>query len=869
MKGCSMGFRDAIRVAVMAALLSLLLAACGGGGGGGAPQTFTVTGVITPDALNRVDSDTNDPETDAVRNNDRNTAQSIRTPALIGGFVAARGTESRFGLDGDEADVYDVLLEEGQQVVLEYPPFDGAELHLHLLDEVGVAIDAAVDPIEGFGGAVANLSLEAPSDGRFFVQVWADKGLTNYSLSLGTTHPSGLESLRAPRVSDEFVPGELIVKTHPIALHESAAIAQSLRMRAVAGHPAREQLWLMSDGQAAQVLEALRGWRPIVPERLRWTSTDMHRRYETLLAAREMSRRPEVVSVSPNFILRTARAPNDPEQDKQWFHSSIDLPEAWIDLPAPWASVDGNVFDGSEVVIAVIDTGVFRDHEDLRGKLMGGYDFILKQPGGDDPGDSPRPGESTWHGTHVAGIAAAETNNGVGVAGVSWDAKILPVRTLGEGGGTLYDTLQGIRYAAGLPNDSEIILERPADVINLSLGGGTFVQAQADLYQEIRELGIFVIAAAGNSNAAVGFPAAYPAVFSVGATDNNRRRAPYSSFGYQLDLVAPGGSFGGGIPSTAGILSSVADDRSGIRISDYEFYQGTSMATAVASGVVALARSIDPGLNPERFLQLLASGRLTDDVDAMGWDPETGWGQINAAKTVSAVREFLDQDELPPLLYASPGRLEFGLTDTALEIDLDNVGGGSIRITGVKPSDPSWLLVEQGTVDTNGLGSYRLMASREGLTESAYLGSVLVEARSDEDQSLEQLSIPVLLRVEPPQSAADSVGRIYVLLLDETGDAVAQQAVTPENGSYSYRFNGVPEGEYRIVAGTDMNGDGRICDPGEACGAYSFERVVIDRDRSGLDFSVGFRGQPVAGISALRRAGSDLPRSEGTMRVLP
>ena len=862
-----MDFSNVIRAAVMAALLSILLAACGGGGG--APETFTVTGVITPEALNRVDSDTNDPETPAVRNNDRNTAQVIRTPALIGGFVAAPGTESRFGLDGDEADVYDVLLEAGQQVVLEYPVSDDAELHLHLLDEVGVAIDAAVDPIERFGGAVASLSLEAPSDGRFFVRVWADKGLSNYSLSLGSTHPMTLGSRRAPRVSDEFVPGELVVRTHPMALHESAAIAQGLRMRVVAGHPAREQLWLMSDGQAGQILEALMEWRPIAPDRLRWASTEMQRRYQTLLVSRAMSQRPEVVSVSPNFILGTARKPDDPEQEKQWFHSNIDLPKAWIDLPAPWASVDGNFFEGAEVVIAVVDTGVFRDHEDLREKLLEGYDFILKKPGGDDPGDSSQPGKSSWHGTHVAGIAAAETNNGVGVAGVSWGAKIMPVRTLGEGGGTLYDTLQGIRYAAGLDNDSKMFPKRRADVINLSLGGGTFVQAQADLYQEIRDLGIFVVAASGNSNEAVGFPAAYPAVFSVGATDKHGQRAPYSSFGYQLDLVAPGGSFGGPIPSTAGILSSVADDRSGTRISDYGFYQGTSMATAVVSGVVALARSIDPNLNPERFLQLLASGRLTDDLGAMGWDPKLGWGQINAAKTVSAVREFLDQDELPPLLYASPGRLEFGLTDTALEIDLDNVGGGSLRITGVKPSDPTWLSVEQGTVDTNGLGSYRLMASREGLTESAYVGSVLVEARSDEDQSLEQLSIPVLLRVEPPQAAVDSVGRIYVLLLDETGDPKAQQAVMPENGSYSYRFDDVAAGEYRIVAGTDMNGDGRICDPGEACGAYPFERVLIDRDRSGLDFSVGFRGQPVAGISTLRRAGSDLPRSEGTMRVLP
>jgi len=851
-----MGFRDAIRVAVMAALLSLLLAACGGG----SAERFTVTGVITPDALNRVDSDTNDPETPKVRNNDPAEAQAVVAPAIIGGFVAAPGTESRFGADGDASDVYQVHLQAGQQIVLEYPDSDGVDLQLLLLDEQGRGIDASVLPARDLLESRASLSLVAP-EGAGFVEVRAVSGLTNYTLRLDTTLSLAVEAYRGPRVSDAFVAGDVIVRTRPGLMGPAAVEAQGLGLQAVAGDAAREQLWRMPEGQAGQVLELLSGWRPAVRERRRWAGPELEARYQTLLAVKALRERPEIAAVFPNFIVRPKLLPNDPFQGLQWFHGNIDLPGAW-DL-----STGGD----PEVIIAVVDTGIFRDHEDLQGKLLDGYDFIRMQPGGDDPGDSSQPGQSTWHGTHVAGIAAAATDNARGVAGVSWGASILPVRTLGEGGGRLYDTLQGIRYAAGLPNDSGTVPARRADVINLSLGGGTFVQDQADLYQEIRDLDIFVIAASGNNGGAVGFPAAYDAVFAVGATDAINRRAPYSSFGPELDFVAPGGDMrvdrtGDGFPD--GILSTLVDDASGTPRSAYAFYQGTSMATAVASGVAALARSVDPELTPDVFAQLLVQGLLTDDIEPEGKDPATGWGQINALSTLRAVQEL---EDFPPLLSVVPTRLDFGFTETTLEFTLRNAGGGSLKVTEPRPSD-SWLSVTEQKVDASGLGSYRVDVSREALADGVHEASIVVEALVEGEPG-QELSIPVLLRKAAPELTVDTVGRLYVLLVNEDGDTIAEQGVDLRDGRYPYRFERVPKGEYRIVAGTDMNDDRRICDPGEACGAYPilglFERVLIDRNRSGLDFSVGFRGQPVAGISPLRRSGSDLPRSEAPMRVLP
>ncbi len=787
-----------------------------------------VAGIIAPDALNRVDRDTNDPAAPMIRNNFPEEAQSVLAPALIGGFVAAPGTHSRFGAEGDEYDVYRVDLLAGQQIVLEFPDSSGADLALYLLDEDGIAVDAAVGP-------AASLSLVPESAGTYFVAVRAYAGVSNYSLRLDTTHSLMLKSRRVTRVSDDFVPGEMIVRTRPEGAGLPEAAARRIGLLIVAGHPAREQLWRIPEGRAGEVLEVLSSWSPPSRVRLRWVDPSLQARYDTLRTIKALGKMPDMGVVSPNHIVRPSRLPNDTLQWQQWFHGNIDLPGAW-DLST------GRAPD-KEMIIAVVDTGVFRDHEDLQGKLLKGYDFIRMQPGGDDPGDSSQPGRSTWHGTHVAGIAAAATDNKTGVAGVSWGAKILPVRTLGEGGGSLYDTLQGIRYSAGLPNDSGTVPERPADVINLSLGGGSFVQAQADLYQQIRDLGIFVIAASGNSDAAVGFPAAYDAVFAVGATDPINRRAPYSNYGNQLDFVAPGGDMG--VDRTGdGILSTLVDDTSGTPRSTYAFYQGTSMATAVASGVAALARSADPELTPDRFEQFLFSGLLTDDLGPEGWDAETGWGQINALRTLLAATD--DDLDLAPVLAANPGRLEFGLTEDVLEFLLRNAGDGSLQITEVTAytSDGvEWMRVTPTSVGVDGLGSYSVMADRDGLSDGTYEGSIRVRA-----ESLDDLVIPVLLRVAAPELAVDTVGRIYVLLLDADGGTVAARGVDLEEGVYRYRFDDVPHGEYRIVAGTDMNNDGFICVAGEACGAYptlsQFERVVIDGDRSGLDFSVGFRARP-------------------------
>ncbi|WP_372922367.1 S8 family serine peptidase [Roseovarius sp.] len=817
------------------------------------PNTYTVTGSIGPDALNRIDGDTNDPATPVIDNNSPEEAQWVLAPALIGGFVAAPGTNSRFGAAGDEFDIYGVELQAGQPIVLDVPDPSGAELDLYLLDAGGIVVDAALGP-------ATSLSLAADSAGTYFVAVGAHVGSSNYSLRLDSTHSLALESQRAVRVSDDFVPGEVIVRTRPDGTDLPEVAAQNMGLLTVAGHPAREQLWRIPEGQSRQVIEALStSWTPSTRISLSWANPSLEARYDTLRAIKALSQMPGTETVSPNHIVRPARLPNDPWHGLQWSHGNIDLPLAW--------DISTGESPDAETIMAVIDTGVFLNHEDLQGKLLPGYDFIRMQPTGDDPGSSPMLGASSWHGTHVAGIAAATSNNSVGIAGVSWGAHILPIRALGDGGGTVYDVLQGIRYAAGLPNDSGTVPARRADVINLSLGGGSFSQSEADFFQSIRDQGIFVVAASGNSGGAVNFPAAYDAVFAVGATDAVNAKTGYSSFGNQLAFVAPGGDMrvdrtGDGYPD--GILSTVADDTSGSRTSGYAFGEGTSMAAPIASGVVALAASVDPALTPDRFEQLLVSGLLTNDLGPEGWDPETGWGQINALGTLRAVTE--TNSDLDPALTASPGQLDFGLTEDVLEFSLRSVGGGSLQVTQVTANTSDgldWLLVTPKSVGADGLGSYTLMADRNGLAHGTFEGSIEVRT-----ESLADLVIPVSLRVAAPDLALDTVGRIYILLLDTDGQAIASQGVDLEDGVYSYRFDDVLAGEYRIVAGTDMNNDGFICDAGEACGAFPtlslFESVTIDRDRSGLDFSAGFRA--LASTTALGSELTDAGGGDGIAR---
>ena len=351
----------------------------------------------------------------------------------------------------------------------------------------------------------------------------------------------------------------------------------------------------------------------------------------------------EVELVEEDVMLKATATPNDTQYSSQWHYFETN---GGLRAPAAWDKATGQ-----GVVVAVLDTG-YRPHADLNANILPGYDMISDSFVGNDgngrdsdardPGDWTNAGEcgngqptsfnaSSWHGTHVAGTVAAVTNNNTGVAGVAYNAKVVPVRVLGKCGGYTSDIADGIIWASGGTVSGVPANANPADVINMSLGGGgACSSATQSAINTARSNGTVVVIAAGNDNDNANNynPGNCAGVVNVASVGRNGGRAYYSNYGTSIDVAAPGGAMSSANDPN-GILSTYNTGSTTPGSDSYGYSQGTSMAAPHVAGVAALIKQAKPTATPDEIEQILKS--TTRSFPATCTSCGTGIVDANAA----------------------------------------------------------------------------------------------------------------------------------------------------------------------------------------------------------------------------------------------
>lgn len=332
-------------------------------------------------------------------------------------------------------------------------------------------------------------------------------------------------------------------------------------------------------------------------------------------------RNPNVEYAEPNFIAYAFWAPNDSLYPYQWHFDNAEY--GGINMESAWDIETGH----PSVIVAVIDSGVaYEDYQPSRKEkyyLAPDLAETFFEPGYDFVNDDAHPNDDDGHGTHVTGTIAQSTNNTIGVSGIAFNSSIMPIKVLDKrGSGTYADIADGIYFAAN----------NGAQIINMSLGGanGSITLENAVAY--VYENGVTIVCASGNDGSAttVSYPAAYDAYcIAVGATRYDEAIAYYSNGGASLDLTAPGGDVTVDQNNDGygdGVLQQTFDRKTNNW--GYWFYQGTSMAAPHVSGVAALLIANGVATTPDEVKEALQS--TAEDKGSIGWDPEYGWGIVDA-----------------------------------------------------------------------------------------------------------------------------------------------------------------------------------------------------------------------------------------------
>jgi serine protease len=411
-----------------------------------------------------------------------------------------------------------------------------------------------------------------------------------------------LANHQAPAASEvdasSIVPGELAVEFKDGESRERiAALGKKLGVtfRPASSYASSDELYVVDTGDTEHVLAELRSEADVVAA----DDQVVYGLPEDALAADD-----EALPDAPTTS--DAGFPNDPRFNQQWHLKQIGMPATW------------KAAQGDGVVVAVIDTGVAKVPDLAGTELVPGWNFV---------NDTPNAADDHGHGTHVAGTIAQSTNNGLGVAGIAFHAKIMPIKVLSaRGSGTVTGIAEGIRWAA----------DHGAKVINMSLGGGMSTSVLKNAVKYAHDKGVVVVCAAGNDGRGkVSYPAAYPYAFAVAATQFDESTTFYSNWGAQIDIAAPGGNTrvdqnGDGQPD--GVLQNtiVPGD---ISRNDYLWFMGTSMASPHVAGVAALI--VGQGVtNPDAVEALIKETARQPKAGKKDGQNRYGAGIVDAAAAV-------------------------------------------------------------------------------------------------------------------------------------------------------------------------------------------------------------------------------------------
>jgi serine protease len=814
---------------------------------------YTLSGTVKSLAFTALDGDVPNPDLPTIGNNFEPSVevQPLLNPSQVVGHLSYDPD----AVLNDRWDLYSIDLVGAQYASLETSEFDEDDPSKNDLDII--VLNSNGEEVARSSGAEYYDIVTLPASGTYYVAVAAHKGASRYVLTIGSVYQNFRLSNYSTDIPIEKNKIRIAPKDKNISLNSLKVNNRYNRLNIQAEsffnfkdsslQPIPGYLFEISE-MDAELARAKRLYKQSIANTF-YRPTDeqiddmLLKKYISIAASLY-----EDLYIEPSFISTTTGV-FQPAQNfqYQWNHQAINLPEA--------LNAIGSV--ANKTVVAVLDSGHPSKTSEPYASIdyvEGGYDFYNN--------DSDATGPSTKnHGAHVAGTIAASNDsskssiNGMGV-------RVLPIKVCGSKSCSDDAYLEALKYVAGEANRSGTSYqsdEFPVSAVNMSLGGcRTSAYVCNTITNFIARTGIPVVVSSGNCDCTgQGYqekycpveitPASCEGVIRVAASDFENKRAYYSNYDSTVDITAPGGdvnadkNYDGYNDGVISYFNDFAPTIQGIN--------GTSMASPHVAGAIALMKVVNPSLTPVDIDNMLAEGKMTNDIDDPGKDVYTGHGLLDVVKAVEAASEFSSGSSITDSVQITPTQLSFAFTLDELSVTVTKVGTGDLKITGIyiKNVDGTKYRKPAGAGDDWVYGTYTLIADRSSYSQGSYQNT-LYFGLSDGTYS----SVTLTFSVGDERLAPD-LGQAIVLLIDhDSGDVIRTSILDISSGSASYEFKEVDSSKnYRILVGSDVDDNKIICEWGEFCDRLpardsEYESFKLDSDTEISPLIM----KPISGISA-------------------